>query len=634
MSNTEKLRGDSALAPPLRALALMLLVVAIFYFAREVLLPFSLAVLLSFLLTPLATRLQRWGLGHVGGVVVTVILAFLVLGGVGYIVLKNAADVAAELPKYEATLVKKVKALKATGGDSLSKAAETLERVEQELVKPKEDGDAAEQESPFSLRAALFGKQPLPVQIVDTSFAPVRMMNEFAPVLSALGFVAIVVVFVIFLLLERESLRDRIIRLAGTSRVYVTTQALEDAATRVSRYLMMQLIINSIYGTAIGVGLYFIGLPNAVLWGLLATILRFIPYVGPIIAAVTPMALSLAVFDEWQRPLATIALFIIAELITNNILEPWLYGTSTGVSTLAIVTAAVFWTWLWGPVGLVLATPLTVCLTVMARHVPQLRFLNILLADEPPLELRYRFYQRLLAKDYEDAADVAGEFLRNGTLEELYESLLAPALALAERDRDASRLTARQEAFIYESIAELVDDAFEAFQLSTAADQAPEDSNRKADGGDEPAAHPPRIVCLASSDEADRIAAVMFARLLTAEGYQADAADTLGASEELLRRLDAEPVDGVAVSVIAAGGSVRLRNVCRRLRRHAPQLPLLAGVWNAPARVEKLQAPVQKAGADAVAAAFHEGMAFFRKSIPLRPRRPLPTKRVEKAPSD
>ncbi len=614
-------RNGQLLTPPLRTLSLVLLVVAVFYLAREVLLPFALAVLLSFLLNPLVTRLQRWGLGRVGGVVVTVVLAFAVIGGLGWVVLKNAMDVASQLPTYEETLVQKVKTLRRTGSGSLTKAAATMERIEKEIVAPEEQSPEAAPARPgFDMRKAFFGEEPLPVQVVDTSLTPVRVMNELEPVMTALGGGAIVIVFVIFILLERENLRDRIIRLAGTSRVYVTTQALEDAAHRVSRYLLMQLIINSLYGATVGVGLYFIGLPNAILWGLLATLLRFLPYVGPIIAAATPIVLSLAVFEGWERPLITMALFLVAELVTNNVLEPWLYGTSTGVSTLAIVTAAVFWTWLWGPVGLVLATPLTVCLTVMARHIPQLAFLNVMLADAPPLELKYRFYQRLLAQDYEDASDVASEFLRNGSLEELYETLFVPALTLAERDRDAGRLNATQEAFIYESIAELIEEMRDEFAVS-AGNSAPPES-----GDDAP---PPevedaetihrRILCLAAEDEADQIAAAMFAQLLTARGYLVDLADRIGVSDEALQQVKADAYDGVVLSAIAPNAAVRMRSICRKMRRSDSEVKVLVGLWSAPSRLERMQEAIKKAGANMVTASFREGLEYFSETLPIHP---------------
>jgi predicted PurR-regulated permease PerM len=621
MANSEKARGDETfLTPPLRTLLLVLLTLVVCYAARGILLPFALAVLLSFLLTPLATKLQRAGLGRIGGVIVTVVFAFLLFGGVGYIVVRQTLSVVADLPKYEETLINKIRTVRQSSPPTISGAAKTMERIEKEIVQPNEENQAPK-ESTFSLRDTLLGEDPLPVQIVDTAFAPVRVMNELSPLFTLLGSVAIVVVFVIFILLERERLRDRVIRLVGASRVYVTTQALEDAATRVSRYLLMQLLINSMYGAAVGAGMYFIGLPNAVLWGLLATILRFLPYVGPIIAACTPIALSLAVFEGWERPLMTIALFIVAELITNNVLEPWLYGSSVGVSTLAIVFAAVFWTWLWGPVGLVLATPLTVCMTVMARHIPQLAFLNILLADEPPLELKFRFYQRLLAQDYEDASDVAREFLRGGSLEELWEGMFVPALFLAERDRDAGRLSRKQESFIFESIDELIDEMQEEFAMSSAgAVPEIEEGTPLDDVAQETReVQPRRVLCLGLEDEADRIAGRMFAQLLSARGYLAEIMDANGASEALMERLDEAPVEALAISAVSPGGSVRLRAVCRKLRRRAPGAKILVGLWHAPQRLERMIKPLEKAGADLLCSSYKSAFKILDEAVPPAP---------------
>ena len=242
------------------------------------------------------------------------------------------------------------------------------------------------------------------------------------PLVAPIATAGLVVVFVIFMLLQREDLRDRIIRLVGASDVARATEAMDDAAKRISRYLLMQLVINVLYGIPVGIGLYFIGVPNPILWGLLATVLRFIPYLGPVIAALFPIALSFAVAPGWTLPLLTIALFVTLELFSNNVLEPWLYGSSTGLSPVAVLVAAVFWTTLWGPVGLLLSTPLTVCLVVLGRHVPQLGFFDVLLGDEPALPPELKFYQRLLARDPEEATELAEEYLEDEPLEKLYDA--------------------------------------------------------------------------------------------------------------------------------------------------------------------------------------------------------------------
>ena len=260
------------------------------------------------------------------------------------------------------------------------------------------------------------------VQVQSPAPTPLETLRDVGgPLIAPFATAGLVVVLVIFMLLQREDLRDRVLRLVGGREVARATEAMDDAAKRISRYLLMQLIINVLYGIPVGIGLYFIGVPNPILWGCLATVLRFIPYLGPVIGALFPIALSFAVAPGWTLPLLTVALFVVLELFSNNVLEPWLYGASTGLSPVAVLVAAVFWTMLWGPLGLLMSTPLTVCLVVLGRHVPQLGFFDVLLGDEPALSPEVKFYQRLLARDPEEATELAEEYLEDGSLDKLYE---------------------------------------------------------------------------------------------------------------------------------------------------------------------------------------------------------------------
>jgi predicted PurR-regulated permease PerM len=610
----------------LLALLLAVAFVAICYFAREVLLPFALAVLLSFLLAPLARRLQRLGLGRVGSVILAVTLAFTALGATGWMVTKQVLDLAGNISSYEDRLVERLKELRPSKESAITEVAKTVEHIEEKLAKteappgtadstpeaessrePVEDstGDAVDSDPDIAGELVhAFTSRPLPVQIVDTTFMPVRLLRDASPLLSSLGSLAITVVFVIFMLLQRDDLRDRLIRLAGTSRVYLTTKALDDAARRVSRYLLMQLVVNGVYGLAVAVSLYFIGLPNALLWGLLAMLLRFIPYIGPIVGCITPIALSLAVFPGWSRPLATAGMFIVLELVTNNVLEPWLYGSSTGVSTLGIIVAAVFWTWLWGPVGLVLATPLTVCATVMARHMPQFYFLNILLADEPPLETRVRFYQRLLARDFDDAADLVTEFLRRHTRTELGDQVLLPALNLAESDRDAGHLSEDREEYIYESVGELIGDLDD---LDTKADTP------RTSKDEEPVPPAPRrearVLCIAAEDTADHLGAELLALLLQERGFVTDVTFAPPPGEELVAAFSDDEIDCLVISTVAPRrGALRSRRVCLNLRRRYPNAKLLAGLWHTETDTSRTRKRLAKTGADAVVASLSDAL--------------------------
>jgi predicted PurR-regulated permease PerM len=632
---------DDSRAPTLLALLLAVAFVAICYFARDILLPFALAVLLSFLLAPLARRFQRWGLGRVGSVILAVLLAFSGLVATGYIVTRQVLDLAGNIPKYETQLTEKIEWLRHARSPELTEVAETIEHLDKEFSAPVSDG-AGQQTTRDSDKTAqssglapdgesesgepdiatdlirAFTARPLPVQIVDTTFMPVKLLRDASPLLSSLGSLAITTVFVIFMLLQRDDLRDRLIRLAGTSRVYLTTQALNDAASRVSRYLLMQLFINGVYGVAVAAGLWMIGLPNYLLWGLLAMLLRFIPYVGPIISCITPIALSLAVFPGWSRPLATAGMFIVLELVTNNVLEPWLYGSSTGVSTLGIIVAAVFWTWLWGPVGLVLATPLTVCVTVMARHMPQFYFLNILLADEPPLETRVRFYQRLLARDFDDAADLVADFLSKHTRAELGDQVLLPALNLAESDCDAGHLSTDSEEYIYESVGELISDLDE---LDTAADDS---GKAAADGGSPPApTRDVRILCVAAEDTADHLGGELLARLLGERGFGSDVCFAAPPGEELVTEFSDDEIDGIVISTVAPRrGALRSRRVCLNLRRRYPNAKLLAGLWHSETDTNRTRQRLAKTGADAVVATLSDALGTLEEWFPPPPAEP------------
>ncbi|MDQ3625453.1 MAG: AI-2E family transporter, partial [Verrucomicrobiota bacterium] len=371
--------------------ALTAFIIATLYVARDLLIPLALAALLTFLLAPLVTRLERW-LGRIGELLVVVALIFAGTGAAGWMLTQQLVDLATKLPEYKDNIINKLHAFDTPKGGAFTKFSETVEELKKEL--PGGSGPAAPTITQEAGKPETAVASPpsaptpaVPVQVVETSSAnPMELLQLIAaPLLGPLGTAALVLLLLIFMLLQREDLRSRLIRLIGQGRISGTTRAMDDAGQRVARYLLMQLVINVTYGIPVAIGLYFIGVPNAMLWGAFATVLRFIPYVGPWIAAVIPIALSLAVSDSWMMPLLTIGLFIVLELLSNNVMEPWLYGKHTGIAPIALIMAAVFWTWLWGPLGLVLATPMTVCLVVMGRHVPRLSFLSVVLSDEEAL---------------------------------------------------------------------------------------------------------------------------------------------------------------------------------------------------------------------------------------------------------
>ncbi len=366
--------------------ALTAFLIATLYFARPILIPLALAALLTFLLSPLVTRIERW-IGRIAAVLVVVTMIFTVTSVTGWVLTRQFVDLATRLPDYKVNIQTKLRSFKVPTGGAVSRLSQTVEELKKDLPGAASPNVVPTPGKPESARIPANGAQGVPAQVVETSKAsPMELAQSvIAPLLGPLGTGALVLLLVICMLLQREDLRSRLIRLIGQGHISATTRAMDDAGARVSRYLLMQLVVNVTYGIAIAVGLYFIGVPNAVLWGVFATVMRFIPYIGPWIAAAFPIMLSLAVSTSWTMPLLTIGLFVVLELLSNNLMEPWLYGSKTGVSSIALIVAAVFWTWLWGPVGLVLATPLTVCLVVMGRHVPRLRFLSIVLSDEEAL---------------------------------------------------------------------------------------------------------------------------------------------------------------------------------------------------------------------------------------------------------
>ena len=482
--------------PLLYVLASVTVVLAGLYWARVVLLPVALAVLLTFVLNPVITMLHRWGMPRVLAVALVVVLAFVSLGGVGWVVTRQLTTLADELPRYRENLKGKVADLRQFGtGGVVEKLQETAQEVAEELQKeaPSAMGrpGAPETRSEPSTAAPLrpttppatVPQQPIPVVVQQPS-----VLWQLPSLFESLANAGLVVVLVIFMLIDHADLRNRLIRLAGYGRLPVATRALDEAVQRISRYLLMQSIINGSYGVAIGLGYFLIGVPYAFFWGFLAATLRFIPYVGPVLAAGLPIVLSLAAFEGWVQPILVISLVLVLELVSNGIMEPLLYGQSAGVSQVALMVAIAFWTWLWGPVGLLLATPLTVCLSVLGRYVPQLEFLRVLLADEPVLEAHAAYYQRLLAKDQDEAAAIVDDSLRTQALDAVYDEVLIPALVAAKRDREQGALAAEDLQFIVQATRAIIED-IGAQSLPPAPAPAADPAGDAADARTAPRAH-------------------------------------------------------------------------------------------------------------------------------------------------
>jgi predicted PurR-regulated permease PerM len=549
--------------------------IATLYFARVVLIPFALALLFTFILAPVVRLIERFHFGRVPSTLLVAILLVATFGAIGWTVTKQLGDVVNQLPDYKSNIKSKLDYLHLSSHHTLDNASQTMTEISKDLAgspAPAHSGSA----SGTQITRTAPGARPIAVELVKS---PVLPLESLQSVLGLLASALIVTVFAIFMLIRREDLRNRLIFLAGEGRLSLVTQALDDASERVSRYLLLQFLVNTCFGIFIGVCLHFIGVPAALLWGAIAGILRFLPYIGPPLGALMPLLLSLAVFTGWQGPLITLSLFVITELIVSNLIEPMLYGAHTGISSLAIVVAAIFWTAIWGPIGLVLSTPLTVCLVVLGRHVPRLSFLHVLLGDEPVLTPDSRFYQRLLATDHDEARQVLQKYLEGSTLLELYDSVLIPALSLAEQDRHQNRLEDATEKFICPSTRELIDE----FSGLPASDSA----SAPADGPVEPSmaagqsspGHSYKVLCLPARDEADEIVATMLAQLIERAGHEAQCVP-LGSAAEMLAQVKEEKPDFICISALPPFAIAHARALYAKLRTQAPSVRIDIGLWN------------------------------------------------------
>lgn len=578
---TRQLAGLSSTLGTLRLASGFLVaavVICALYFGRDILVPLALAILLAFLLDPAVTRLKRWGLPRVPAVVlvVTATLALLVVAGA--FVGKEVRDLGAELPTYQSTIRAKLAHLRESlrGPGVLDGLMETLDTVQREVER-------------MAPPAAEAGVQR--VQVQERPAPPFRQaMAWLERAAGPLAEAGIALVFVVLVLLDRMDLRDRMLRLVG-GNLHRATDAMDEAAARISRYLGMQLVVNLSYGIPMALGLWLIGVPGAVLWGMVAAVLRFVPYVGPLISAVFPLTLAFAVDPGWSLLLWTLGLIALLELVSNNIVEPWLYGASTGLSALSLIVAATFWTALWGPVGLIMSTPLTVCLLVVGRYLPQLQFLDVLLGSQPALDAPTRMYQRLLAGEEEEAIDLAEDLTAEGreAVPGFYAQVALPALRLAVDDH-ASVATAEHRLRLVTGM-EAVLDALEDAHARPAADPQ--------------AAEP--VLCLGGKWEVDALAARMLAHAMALRGVPAGHGLAIGASAEDLARLDLAGVQVLCVGWLSPQPQAPARQFCRRLARRWPAVRIVLVLWNlAPDAAADEARAWQALGAAAVAFSLDE----------------------------
>ena len=572
MSRIEAQRHSSI--PPF---ALFLLVIVALYFARQILIPLAIAVLLAFLLTPAVRRLESLRLARVASVLIVAFLSLTAVATVGWIVTSQLIQVISALPGYKANIEHKIETLRGRPGGVLARATETVEELSKELTTapPKDAPPVLPRNPARSQKAApppATVQQPLPVELVEPPPNALQSIRDLlAPLVAPLETAGIVCIFTVVILIRREDLRSRLLRLIGVDQLTVITKAFDDASTRVSSYLRMQFLVNASFAGLLTTGLYAIGVPAALLWGVLAGIARFVPYVGPIFGGSLPLIMSIAVSPGWKMPMLVLAMFLAIELATANAIEPWLYGAHTGISSLAILVSAAFWTAIWGPVGLVLSTPLTACLVVLGRHVPRLEFLYVMLGDEPVLSKELQLYQRLLAADRQEAEAALDRFGAEMSAAELYDSVIIPALARAEEDRHRGALEENHETFIAQIVTEFIE------KLSPFAG-GPLRSNGQAEVRDPVAPSATRAMFFPAADKADELAAAMLGNLLEIAGIPVISLP-LDADIGTLETLAPARTDIICVSALPPFALLSARSLTRKLREKYPEVPIIVGLW-------------------------------------------------------
>lgn len=590
------------------SLATFVIVVTILYFASAILVPLALAILFTFLLTPLVARLERRRIARTPAVIAVVAVCVFVILIIGWVVVRELGHLADNLDRYRGNIATKIEELHLNNGP-WTKLTEVGRELQQKLsgasptTQASPHSPSAVQPTVASPTSQPTAENPLPVAVIRTKTPALETVQHyFGVLLGPLATTGLVIVLVIFILIRREDMRDRIIKLVAQGSLTVTTQALDDAGQRISRYLLMECMINGGYGVLLGIGLWLIGIPSAFLWGLFTAILRFVPYIGAWIAAFFPLALSLAVFPGYRHFIYTALLYIIVEASTVNFLEPYLYGTSTGMSEVAILLAAVFWTWLWGPIGLLLTMPMTTVLVVMGKYIPQLSFLNTLLGDQPVLAPHMRYYQRLLAMDREESEQLAEEYLRKMPLEDVYDTVVIPALALAEEDRRVGHLDESRDKFIRDAVGAHIQ------RLGEARAELEQEEAKRADEselqkiidkfprmGPDKALHvgqqkfhaTPKtgvpdihVLCLPAHSQGDGLIAAIVAQCLEIRGFTTHAVDSTALTGEVMEQVLSRPAQLIAVSALPPNAVRHARYLCKRLQQKGIQLPIVVGLWN------------------------------------------------------
>jgi predicted PurR-regulated permease PerM len=594
--------NTSHLIPVLTAV----IVIAALYFFKDLLIAFALGLLFSFLLTPPVTWLEKLRFGRVPSVVIVLAFAFSIAGGLLWMGTEQLSAIVGQLPQYRANIGHKVETFGNSGHSGVMKAASAIEQLQAQFAANNKPASTAQRKTaePMNTQPRAEGEpeqiQPVPVEIVHQQNTGVlgSLGLVSASLAHVAGEAAAIVVLTLFMLINRGHIRNRALRLFGQGRLVMMTTALDDAAQRVSRYLLTQSAVNGTFGTLLGLSLYLVGVPFAPFWGVFGAAMRFVPYAGTLIAGGCPFLLSLAVFPGWKQPLMALGAFVAIEIATSGLVEPWLYATRTGISSLAILLSAAFWTLLWGPIGLVLSTPLTVCLAVLGRHIPPLGFLDVLLGDEPVLSPEVRYYQRLLASDEDEAAEVAEDFFEGKSLVELYDSVIVPALQMTRQDQLQNRLAEERALFVYQSTRELIED----LGSRAAAKEPPAEVSRES---------PLSILCLPARSQTDELIALMLVQIARRNGYTTELLP-VDFGKERLARVRESSAGVIVISALPPSALLRAGALCRHIRDLRPSAKLVLGLWNSSLPAEQIKQRMGSIGPDFVVTSLAEAESQLR----------------------
>ena len=572
-------------------LASFAIICGLLFWGQVVLIPIALAALVTFLIGPLVTRLDRWGLPRVVAVIVVSLGVTGVIGGVGYIVTSELAELAQELPEYRENIRGKIADLRSmTRGGTIESVQDTIEDISADVKRDAaaESPAATESDDEKPMRVAIEPERPI---IGDTGF--------LSPVFQAAATAGLTMLLSIFMMIKREDLRNRLVSLAGQASLAVTTKAFSEAGQRISRYLLMQFIINASMGLAVWLGLFLIGVPYSALWGLAAGVFRYIPYVGPWLAALLPITVSVITAPGWEQVVFVAALFLVLELFSNNVMEPWLYGQSVGLSPIAVIVAAIFWTWLWGPVGLIIATPITACVVVVSRYIPELAAFDRLLSERPALQPHLWLYQRLLARDEDEAADIVEEHREEHSLAATCDELLLGSLLALKRDLAAGRVNREDGRFVESALRELLDEMVDSLDSEM-------ERSGDAEGEPEQMSEPVLLIGMPVRDTLDEIALQLLGVMLREAHCTLEILSPEALIGERIAAVEERKPAAVCIASLP-GDLAATRHVCKRLRARLPNLPLIVGrLLNARKAPERSVQLLKAAGAQHVAATLEE----------------------------